>query len=68
MSDDEGKVVAKSMALGKESGICFGVELAKEGLDLIVPGSGLAFEAVKAPVKHGKQYYEDRTASSLRWS
>lgn len=65
MSDDKGKAVAKSMVRGKESGFSFGAKLAKEGLNLIVPGSGLAFEAVKALVKHGKQYYEDRTASRI---
>lgn len=65
MADSKTKAVAKSLSRGKESGFSFGSELAKEGLNLIIPGSGLAYEAVKALVKHGKQYYEDRKEARI---
>lgn len=65
MSDGKSKAVGKSLTRAKGTGISFGVELAKEGLNLIIPGSGLAFEAVKSLVAHGNQYYEDRKQSRI---
>lgn len=65
MSDGKSKAVARSLARGKESGYRFASELAKEGLNALIPGGGLVYAGVEALVKHGMHFYEDRKKTRI---
>jgi hypothetical protein len=56
---------SKSLGRNKRTFFTMAKVLAKEGCAAIVPGGGIAFEAVEALVNHAKQFYKDRTETRL---
>lgn len=55
----------KSISRAKKSTIRVSDLLLKEGAAALVPGGGLIYDAGKALLQHGKQYFKDRTEIRL---
>jgi len=55
----------KSVTRAKKSATSIAELLAKEGVSAVVPGGGLMYDAAKALVNHGKNYFSDRTADRI---
>lgn len=56
---------SKSIERSKKSFFSISKIIAKEGCSAIIPGGGLAFEAVSILVNHSKQFYKDRNEKRL---
>lgn len=56
---------SKSIERSKKSFFTISKIIAKEGCSAIIPGGGIAFEAVEILVNHAKQFYKDRTENRL---